>query len=42
MVQLAAYYSAGADINAIRIAQAVATARTAGTALALAVDKGDP
>eukprot|EP01051_Picozoa_sp_SAG22_P004096 SAG22_NODE_212_length_15072_cov_3.109197_8_plen_288_part_00 len=42
MVQLAAYYSSGADINAIRIAQAVATNRTANTGMALAIDRGDP
>eukprot|EP01043_Picozoa_sp_COSAG02_P004505 COSAG02_NODE_118_length_35376_cov_20.294923_12_plen_763_part_00 len=42
MVQLAAYYSSGADINAIRIAQAVATATTANTGMALAIDHGDP
>eukprot|EP01043_Picozoa_sp_COSAG02_P006255 COSAG02_NODE_177_length_31154_cov_32.205152_3_plen_486_part_00 len=42
MVQLAAYYSAGADINAIRIAQAVAAATTANTGMALAIDHGDP
>ena len=31
MVQLAAYYSSGADINAIRIAQSVATAHSPNT-----------
>jgi hypothetical protein len=42
MVQLAAYYSSGADINAIRIAQALATQRTVSTGMALAIDHGDP
>lgn len=42
MVQLAAYYSSGADINAIRIAQAMATDLTTQTGMALAIDHGDP
>jgi hypothetical protein len=42
MMQLAAYYSSGADINAIRIAQSVATSLSSNTGMALAIDLGDP